>query len=82
MMFDLTLFWVCLCEGYFGPLLPLREKTDRRYVHRKKKKASDHCLWMMLGRCISVLGLQNEELPCCTVGSVTHTLFRSLLHFT
>lgn len=29
MMFDLTLFWVCLCKGYFHPLLPLREKTDR-----------------------------------------------------
>lgn len=82
-MFDLTLFWVCLCEGYFRPLLPLREKTDRSYVHmEEKKEASDHCLWMMLGRCISVPGLQNEELLCCTVGSVTHTRFLSLLRFT
>ena len=35
MMFDLTLFWVCLCKGYFRPLLPLREKTG--CVHRKNK---------------------------------------------
>lgn len=84
MMFDMTRFWVCLCEGYFHPLLPRREKTDRSYVHKRKKKekkTSDHCLWMMLGRCISVLGLQNEALLCCSAGSVTHTRFRSLLHF-
>lgn len=46
MMFDLTLFWVCLCEGYFHPLLPLREKTDRSYVHRRKKKKSLRSLFM------------------------------------
>lgn len=79
MMFDLTLFWVCLCKGYFRPLLPLR---DRQTEAISTKKASDHCLWMMLGRCISVPGLQNEELLCYAVGSVTHTQFLSLLHFT
>lgn len=56
------------------------EKTDRSYVHRRKKKVSDHCLWMMLGWCIFVLGLRNVELLCCTVGSVTHSRSLSLLH--
>lgn len=87
-MFDLTRFWVCLSEGYFRPLLPLREKTGRSsYVHRKRenkkrRKNTNHCLWMMLGWCISVLGLHNEELLFRCADGVSHSRFLRLLHFT
>lgn len=57
-----------------------RHQTKLTSTGKGRKGASDHCLWMMPGWCISVLGHSNEKLLCCTAGSVTHTHLSFLFH--
>lgn len=57
-----------------------RHQTEPTSAGKGKKGASDHCLWMMPGWCISVLGHSDEKLLCCTAGSVTHTHLSFLFH--
>lgn len=73
--------------GLFSPTAATKRKqaeaaTSTEKGKTKKEENSNHCLWMMLGWCISVLGLHNEELLFRCADSMTHSRFLRLLHFT
>lgn len=75
--------------GLFSPTAATKRENRQKQLRPQKKgkqkkeeKNSNHCLWMMLGWCISVLGLHNEVLPFRCADSVSHSRFLRLLHFT